>query len=53
MEDSSCPRIEHAHAIDDGVLVYFEDGKVALYSAALLRTMLPDAVEIEVTGEED
>ena len=27
--------------------------QVALYSAALLRTMLPDAVEIEVTGEED
>ena len=53
IESSSCPRIEHPHAIDDGVLVYFDDGKVALFSAALLRSILPDAVEIMIASEEE
>lgn len=53
MENSSCPRIEHAYAVEDGVLVYFDDGKVALYPASLLHSMLPAAVEIKADSEED
>jgi hypothetical protein len=47
MENDACPRIEHADAIDNGVLVYFNDGEIALFSASLLRSVLPQAVRIE------
>jgi hypothetical protein len=38
--------------MDGGVLVEFEDGKCALYSASLLRATLPQAVEFEVTDDD-
>jgi hypothetical protein len=33
----------------DGVFIEFEDGKCAVYSAALLRVMLPQADRVDET----
>jgi len=49
METQPSSQIACVDTMDGGVLVEFEDGKCALYSAALLRDVLPQAVEFEVT----
>jgi hypothetical protein len=33
--------------VSEGVIVEFDDGECALYSASLLRSMLPQAVKVE------
>jgi hypothetical protein len=43
MEERSELRIIFTHRLDDGVVIGFDDGKTALYSAALLRATLPQA----------
>jgi hypothetical protein len=44
MENLASPRIECVDTMDGGVLVEFDDGKCALYSASLLRATLDQAV---------
>lgn len=45
MEEPHIPRIVEALRLRDGVLVTFEDGKRAIYSAALLYAVFPKAAE--------
>ena len=52
MEAQSTSQIACVDTMDGGVLVEFEDGKCALYSASLLRATLPQAVEFEVTDDD-
>jgi len=51
METQPTSQIACVDTMDGGVLVEFEDGKCALYSASLLRATLPQAVEFEVTDD--
>jgi hypothetical protein len=37
--------VEHAHKLREGVIVYFEDGRIAFFSASLLCWILPYATE--------
>ena len=39
--------------LDGGVIVEFEDGKCAVYSASQLRAILPQAVEFFEVTEDD
>jgi hypothetical protein len=43
METYPIPRVVFAERLDGGVVVTFEDGKCALYSAALLYLQLDQA----------
>lgn len=45
-DDKAIPRIIEALKSRDGVVVTFEDGKCALYTAALLYAMFPNADEL-------
>ena len=49
MEMASSPQVEHAHQTGNGILVYFDDGKIAFFSAAVLWTMLSQAIEFDGT----
>lgn len=51
METQSVYQIACVDRMDGGNLVEFEDGKCALYSASLLRAVLPQAVEFEVSDD--
>ena len=53
METQSTSQIACVDTLDGGVLVEFEDGRCALYSASLLRAVLPQAVEFEVTDDDE
>jgi len=46
METLLPPRVAFAERLDGGVVVTFEDGRTALYSAALLHDFLSQAQEI-------
>ena len=46
---ASSPQVEHAHQTGNGILVYFDDGKIAFFSAAVLWTMLSQAIEFDGT----
>jgi hypothetical protein len=46
------PPIVEAEKLSDGVLITFEDGKCALYSAALLLETFPQAQEIALDPED-
>jgi len=46
MADHRIPRIIEALRLKDGVLITFEDGKTAIYSAALLYAVFPKAHEL-------
>ena len=53
MEMHSDPRVLSADRTDNGVVVVFDDGKCAFYSALLLHATLPQAKEIPEDGEDD
>ncbi len=56
MQMSAPPRIVTAERMGDGILIEFDDGKSALYSASLLYSALPLAVAPDVPdidGEEE
>jgi hypothetical protein len=55
MEDGKAiPRILEALRMRDGVIITFEDGKCALYAAALLYAMFPNSDElIQDTSDRD
>jgi hypothetical protein len=42
-DGSPNPRITFSDRMDNGIVVAFDDGKTAYYSAALLHTTLPQA----------
>jgi hypothetical protein len=46
METLANPRVISADKMDGGVVVSFDDGMTALYSASLLRAMLPQAKQM-------
>jgi DUF971 family protein len=46
METPANPRVISSDKMDGGVVVSFDDGKTALYSASLLRAMLPQAKQM-------
>jgi hypothetical protein len=46
MEPSPEPRVADAERVSGDVVIEFEDGKCALYSAALLHSMLARAIEL-------
>ena len=41
------PRIVHVERLDGGVIITFDDGKCAVYSAALLYATFPQADEVD------
>jgi hypothetical protein len=45
-DDKVIPRIVEALRIKDGVIITFEDGKCALYTAAVLYAVFPNADEL-------
>jgi hypothetical protein len=45
--------VEHAHKLRDGVLVYFDDGRIAFFPASLLCAALPLAIEFENTDHNE
>jgi hypothetical protein len=45
MKSSSAPSITSIDKLRDGIIVMFDDGKCALYSASLLHATLPQAHE--------
>jgi len=54
MEDQSVSRVTGAERLNNGVLITFDDGRCAFYSASLLRETLVQAQTIldEVKDEE-
>ena len=52
MEAESTSRVVHVDRFDGGVLITFDDGKSAAYSASLLRAMFDKAQEI-IESEEN
>jgi hypothetical protein len=46
MKTDPQPRIIYAERLGDGVVITFEDGKTAVYSAALLRSIFTQASEL-------
>ena len=53
MEIQSTSQIVCVDRMHGGILLEFEDGKCALYPASLLRAVLPQAVEFEVTDDDE
>lgn len=49
MESNAAPRIVASEQIGDAIFVEFDDGKFALYSASLLYSSLPDAINVSDT----
>ena len=45
-DDKALPRIIEAARHKNGVLITFEDGKCAVYTAKLLYAMFPNADEV-------
>ena len=43
MNADSIPKITFSDRLNNGIVVGFDDGKTAFYSAALLRAVLPRA----------
>ncbi len=52
MDAPSDPRIVSLDRMDNGAVVSFDDGKTALYSAALLYAILPQARAILSESED-
>jgi hypothetical protein len=46
MENAPQPRVIDAERLEDGVIITFEDGKTAVYSATLLRSIFYEAKEL-------
>jgi len=53
METTPIPRVVYAERVGDDVIIEFNDGGSALYPAALLLDMLPQAVKIENSASEE
>ena len=53
MDMVSRARIKSADVLDGAVIVTFEDGTAALYSAELMRATLPQAECLITESEED
>lgn len=52
-ETPPIPRVEYAERVGDDVIIEFDDGQCALYPAALLLGILPQAVKIECSASEE
>jgi hypothetical protein len=50
MEKSPNPRIISSDRLDNAIVVSFDDGKTALYSATLLYATLSQARMLELSG---
>ncbi len=47
------PRIINAERLDGGVIITFNDGKCAVYSASLLHAKLTEATEVDELVADD
>jgi len=52
MENRPETSVVEVDRLEGGVIVTFDDGKSAFYSAALLRDVLPQAKEVDGTVQE-
>jgi hypothetical protein len=52
MQTDHQPRIVYAERLNDGVIITFDDGKCAVYSASLLYANFPQAQEVIETEED-
>jgi hypothetical protein len=46
MKTLSVPRVVSAERLEKGVIITFDDGKCALYSASLLHATFPQAEQV-------
>ena len=53
MQMDSGPHVERAHKIGDGILVYFDDGRIVFFSTSLLCTLLPQAIQFDGTESDE
>lgn len=53
MQPPSNPRIVSADRLSGGVIIMFDDGKCALYSENLLRSVFPQAKELNEAELDD
>ena len=53
MEPIPISRVFYAERVGDDVIIEFDDGVCALYPAALLLDILPQAVKIECSASEE
>jgi hypothetical protein len=47
MEPTAAPRVIYAERLNGGVIITFDDGKCALYSASLLHVTFSQAEEVK------
>lgn len=52
-ETPPIPRVAYAERVGDDVIIEFDDGQCALYPAALLLGILPQALKIESSASEE
>lgn len=48
MKKRSIPRVVTVDKTDDGVIIEFDDGRCAIYSASLLHEVFPKAKSVSV-----
>jgi hypothetical protein len=53
MEENCTLHITHVEKMKAGIIVTFEDGRCAIYSAALLLATFPQADEVQDVGWDD
>jgi hypothetical protein len=53
METPQTPRITHAERMNGGVIIMFDDGKCAIYSASLIDATFSQAEEVPYEPEVD
>jgi hypothetical protein len=53
MDGKTSAQIICADRMGDGLLIYFDDGRIGFYSSSLLRATLPEAVEVEGMNLDD
>ena len=53
MESGNPARIVSAERMKDGLLIEFDDGRCAIYPAALLLDLLPQATPIEQPEDDE
>jgi hypothetical protein len=53
MDIPTVPRVAETQRMDGGVIITFDDGKCAIYSAALLRATFSQAKEVKESDSGD
>lgn len=53
MDNGYVPHLTHVDRLPDGVVIMFNDGRCALYSATLLYAMFSRATELNELDDEE